>query len=885
MLDDGPMRPSPPDAALTRMQEALVQRIGARPLAPRTTMDCATPGSDVWKIENRWGRAHPERLGRFEIERPLGAGAMGTVYAARDPLLQRRVAVKLLHAELVSADALARVYREAQGLARLSHPHVVQVFAIGHHVSPGGVADVFVAMEYIEGLTLDRWCADATPSPSEIVDVYLQAGRGLAAIHGAGLIHRDFKPTNVMRDAAGRVRVLDLGLVRAQVAVRPAELEPRTISRPIALDSSQTDSQALLGTPAYMAPEQFLGEPATRASDQFAYCVSLWEALHGERPYRARTPYELIEAVTEGRLEASPAAAHVPPRVIDGLRRGLSCNPGDRHPSMAALLATLQPPRRRRVIFFASGLGVAVLAAAVAPAVVSPAAACPVANEAEQVWDERTRSAVHSALAQLDGDVARRIMARLDDHTDAVHDAATRTCEGGDAAGASAREACLSRRVAGLRAIVEVLAQADAATAAKAGRIVDGLHDPTCATDTALAGPALPADPQARADVNEASRLGGRAVALGLIPQLQEATEAAQAAVTVARRSGYAPAIGEALGNRAHVSIRRGEHGAALDDFTEAYEIYVEAHDDGGAAMAALSALWVTLQSHAYDDAARWAREADSRAQASPVPNANLQARLRHRQGQLAFALGDLDEAIVLLDEARRRFEALDEPREVATVIGDSGPVHGARGDHDASARAASRAISILRETFGDGDPQIATHYLNLGNAEQSRKRHPEAYAAFRECLRRREAALPPEHPLIAIAAYATATALADLERDEEARALLSRVRSILPAEHYVHAATHLVEGGLAARRDRLPQAEQSYERGILALEAAMGAENPAVKQARSERDAQLGKARARLAAKAQTEADLQAGATTSGAAPLHSRTSSIEKPSSSDSP
>lgn len=240
-----------------------------------------------------FGENERMRIGRFVVEEPLGQGGMGVVYAAHDPDLDRRVAVKLL--SRADADGFeARLRLEAQAMARLSHPNVAVVHEVGSHEGR-----VFVAMELVDGVTLRAWADDHARSWREILDVYLQAGDGLVAAHEAGLVHRDFKPDNAMLGTDGRVRVLDFGLASSRRHEEGIDDRDTRIAR-----DRLTETGTLLGTPAYMAPEQIDGGGVDTRSDQFAFCVALFEALYGVRPYSGRTVGELGEAIGAGHIAA-----------------------------------------------------------------------------------------------------------------------------------------------------------------------------------------------------------------------------------------------------------------------------------------------------------------------------------------------------------------------------------------------------------------------------------------------------------------------------------------------------------------------------------------------------------------------------------------------------
>ncbi len=289
-------------------------------------------------------------LGRYVILRPLGAGGMGIVYLANDPELARKVAIKLMRADVVGSrlsEAATRLRREAQAMARLSHPNVITVFDVGTFGE-----QVFVAMEYVNGGSLGHWLHEATRPPREVLEKFLLAGRGLAAAHAAGLIHRDFKPDNVLLGRDGRVRVTDFGLARA-TGPRPLTASTHDSlakSGPGLLEASLTMSGAVVGTPAYMAPEQLAGQPSDARTDQYSFCVALYEGLYGERPLPGAT-LESISAIAKRALGTREPEHRnqLPPWLNQVLAKGMSSSPADRYPAMEGLLAALDnPPKAER---------------------------------------------------------------------------------------------------------------------------------------------------------------------------------------------------------------------------------------------------------------------------------------------------------------------------------------------------------------------------------------------------------------------------------------------------------------------------------------------------------------------------------------------------------
>lgn len=302
------------------------------------------PGEHIMRNRLRdslFGAApQPVRVGRYLIVDQLGAGGLGIVYAAYDPKLDRRVALKLLHPERAPLpDTFPRMEREAQAMARLTHPNVVAVHDTGTHA--GGV---FIAMECIDGQPLHQWAAQVRPNWRSIRDVLCQAGRGLAAAHAVELVHRDFKPSNVLVTSSGEAKVLDFGLARpvSETTTVPLPTGPR----PDHDAGSLTKTGTVMGTPAFMSPEQFAGQADAR-SDQWSFCVSAWQCLYGQRPFSIRDPRELFARIRKDDPPQPPNTT-LPSWLVRALQRGLKPEAQRRFESMDALLWAMERDRRSR---------------------------------------------------------------------------------------------------------------------------------------------------------------------------------------------------------------------------------------------------------------------------------------------------------------------------------------------------------------------------------------------------------------------------------------------------------------------------------------------------------------------------------------------------------
>ncbi len=330
-------------------------------------------------------------IGRYVVLGLVGRGAMGDVYSAYDPDLDRKVAIKLLRVKRGNSagglDGKTRLLREAQAIAKRSHPNVVVVYDVGTYKD-----SVFIAMEFIEGGTLNFWLHAQPRTWRETLRTFLAAGRGLQHAHEANLVHRDFKPDNVMVRVDGDVRVMDFGLVRyidvlddgpqSGDGASPETMQP--IRNSMTMDATMdlgrpppslpvpavavtklTQTGAMLGTPAYMAPEQFVGQTVDARTDQFSFCVALFEALFGGRPFDGSTMTELTGNVLDGHVKPLPHRSRVPLAVWRVLRRGLSVSPAERYPSMADLLTDLAQhahPRRTGLVATVAVIGALVLA-------------------------------------------------------------------------------------------------------------------------------------------------------------------------------------------------------------------------------------------------------------------------------------------------------------------------------------------------------------------------------------------------------------------------------------------------------------------------------------------------------------------------------------------
>jgi tetratricopeptide (TPR) repeat protein/predicted Ser/Thr protein kinase len=658
-------------------------------------------------------------VGRYVLLERLGAGGMGVVFAAWDPELDRRVAIKLIsdRSPKLHRQLQARLRREAQAMARLAHPNVVQVY-------DAGAADerLFIAMEYVDGISLRRWLQAAPRSGPEIVAAFRQAGEGLAAAHAQGVIHRDFKPDNVLVANDGRVLVVDFGLASwatsdsSGASPGESEPEPEELDEPddepeppeppddrthystldssggVARDFAQTEHGnltvpgAVLGTPAYMAPEQHRGQPTNTHSDQFSFCAALWEALNGRLPF-GRGALVLARARTEKIGEWQ--RRDVPASVERALRRGLIWNPEQRWPDMRALLDALDPPRRRHrwvtvaVPVLAIGLGLAAAQLGGESRHANPASCEDGQLRASRVWSESNAHALAFAFGQR-GRLAEQtwpyVRAELDRWTASWVAVDRDLCHrygplaGIDGGARQEQLACLDRQLGHLEQLVEVLATVSEAEIPKSFDLLATLQSPErCRT----VGSALEREPP-QIDADELTALDG-ALARGelelRLSRLASVDEASARLLEQSDVAGLEPQHQRAAKLRAKLLVAQRHAELAIDVAISG----LEAAERSGDPLLRLDALLDVANIHAEASetiaAHRWLRQARALASALVLDRsvrarlAAVEARVAMIDGRFAEAIAAWDRALAATDPEQDRFEYIEWLHHRATIL------------------------------------------------------------------------------------------------------------------------------------------------------------------------------------------------------------------------
>lgn len=729
-----------------------------------------------------------ERVGRYRIGEVSGAGNMGVVYSAFDPELHRTVAIKVLSADRQrldshggsQADGNRRLLREGQSIAKLTHPNIVKVHDVGSFRS-----GVFIAMEHIDGESLRAWFQRERPSVDRIVAAFIRAAGGLAHAHAAGVIHRDFKPDNVLVDVQGRVVVTDFGLALTPDADALVTLDTTTSDEDLSTRlEALSQTGAFVGTPAYMAPELFGGNQANARSDQFAFFVALHEALYGRLPFSMDSVSAFIDAVTQADLAAEPGDTMVPRHIRRVLLRGLSINPGDRFADMRAVIAALQPRRAQWPWILGAGLAAASAVAISATGQPRPEAYCDaVASRLDGVWDDSARERLRLAFAATAlpyaASAADNAVAGLDGYALRWVEAQTTACKRqaeahGTEVEADARlgptMACLSTRHTALSALADVVARADAQTVAGAADAIARLPAVgACASAAALA----PSPPPELAERVAALGKGlANARALHDAGMTEQALKVAQAHLSDAQAVGFSPAtaaadvaLGNALADAARVADAETAYHRGLSAGVASGYHRVIADAAAGLAYAAESR-------DESDDVARWVAMAIAALDAAPGPNIV-------RRGQMLSVLAVTQRNNKQLEQAERTHrEAIAAMKPLLAVDHYAFAAHysglgltlAELGEHAEAAAFLAQARGLLRSTYGERHPQYGAGLQNTATSHLRRGAYAQALVSYRAAHEVMLAAYGPEHVATGTTAYSVAAAFALLGRFDEAR-------------------------------------------------------------------------------------------------------------------
>ena len=769
-------------------------------------------------------------IGRYVVLGLVGRGGMGEVYAAYDPELDRKVAVKLLRVKPGNGVSLTegrqRTLREAQAIARLSHPNVVLVFDVGTFEDK-----VFIAMEFVDGNTLGYWLESQPRTWQEILKVFVAAGRGLTAAHAKGLVHRDFKPDNVMIGRHGEIRVMDFGLARqvdenAGREGRPKTPKTWTTSKtsntsktntpqtlrdggiPVAIpesglgielrgtdtivlgpsvgardeaepDGTQTSNSglfdarltrtgAMMGTPAYMAPEQFIGSATDARTDQFSFCVALYEALYGQRPFPGSNLTTLTSNVVQGNIREPPPNTKVPAWVRKILLRGLRASIVERYPTMGELLDALDnsPYARRRQLLVAAAALVltAGFGFGIRHSVADYRAVCEAgADKLADIWElpptgkpggqpavrgePPRQAAIHAAFLRTGKSYAVDVFVTasraLTAYAQSWAKMYTETCEATQirheqsADVLDLRMSCLQERLGGLRALTKVFAEANGDVVENAVGATNALATLDRCADVTLLRAVIrpPEDPATRKRVTELRHRLADIKARFDAGRWKEALKSAPAMVAEARTVGYQPLIAESLALMGDMFVKANDSQQAERTLIESFGVAdASRHDEVRAEVAANLVYVIGYLEGNFEEAHHWARTAES---------------VLERLGGHDLLRGWL--------------------------LNDLGCVLELEGRMEESARAQQQALSLKGKVLGPDHPDLGTSEVNLAISLQELGRNDEALSHNDHAIKIQSNGLGAEHPILALSFNERGEILNALGRYHDARLAFER--------------------------------------------------------------------------------------------------------------
>ncbi|WP_052556713.1 serine/threonine-protein kinase [Enhygromyxa salina] len=763
-------------------------------------------------------------VGRYVILESIGMGGMGMVCAAYDPKLNRKIALKLLRNTATDEASTAgrnRLFREAQALAKLSHPNVVTVHDVD--VFEG---QVYIAMEFVEGSTLRDWLGEQPRTWQEILAKFVLAGRGIAAAHQADIIHRDFKPSNVLISVDGDVRVADFGVakeherqINAERDRQEFERRRHTASSGSGFDSTTTAEHALIdeiqsnismdltvagrmvGTPAYMAPEQHMGLRVGPYTDQYSFCVSFYEALYGRLPFEGTDRRDQLAKMAGGKPPQPPKEANtrnVPNWLFKVLARGLSAHPTERWPSMEAMLAALDRDPAKRVRRFAAlGVGVVGLATGLLGLAFGfgntedQVSHCPaLAQDIERHWNADRRADVEDAFSASSkpfaDDAARRAISRLDGWSAVWGQSRVEICEATWVGEQSdelldVRMYCLEQRARELDAMVDLFVEADDEIVERAVSAVHALSDPRACALVRETGEIddRQLDNIAREQISQMELDLNRAFALASAEKYEESLPLQERVVARARELPHPRTLSRALYDQSQSQFETGKFELGEASLREGIELAAQLGDVEQEARA-----WIRLifylgsQQHRFAEGHAWTLAAGSalvRAGGSPkleIPFEGAVAALELAEGHFEPAVEHFGRALNL---ARQEYGEIH-PITIRIMMNYGSSVARIDAPKGEAEAVLLETVSRSKDAYGPNHPHLATAYYNLGNVYWVTDQTDKAEPAFRETLRIREQIGGPDAPNLANPLHALARIARNASRLEQALADFERV-------------------------------------------------------------------------------------------------------------
>ncbi|HEY8211771.1 MAG TPA: serine/threonine-protein kinase [Myxococcaceae bacterium] len=819
----------------------------------------ATPGLAPHPAENvpRGTAIH-----RYLVVHLLGQGGMGVVYSAYDAELDRKVALKLLRPQaLGGSGGHARLLREAQAMAKVSHPNVIAIHDVGSFEN-----QVFMAMDLVDGSTLARWVKEKERTWQAVTSAFLDAGRGLAAAHAAGLVHRDFKPQNVLVGRDGRVFVTDFGLARmadaSDAETDPQAEEERQLERRSRLARNVTQDGVVLGTPRYMAPEQHLGGQLDARADQFSFCASLYwglwktypfdpEALaQGAEKLRAGGPATAPLRSTSRETPASPIAdppsqPRVPARLRRAVMRGLSLDPEQRFSGMDALLeeiaAALHPPSTRAALWAAALAGVLVVGGgAWAYRDRSRSQLCSGGTaEISAVWNPAVSTGVQAALTAVSPErgpeVSRPLVAALDGYASRWAQAHRDACEATRVRGEetesilSLRMVCLERRRKELAALVRLLEHPDAALVDRAIEAAQGLSAISqCGDADALAQVGRPEDPTRRAALDKLEEQLARVDALRIAARYPQALEDARAVVKVAQGLGFKPLEAQARCTLGMLQDSTGDQRSAVNELHEALNLAEAGRDDvTKTRVVNRLGFMVGYRGLQFDEGVHWinlAKATLERLGSERYPELeselyNILGLIQLRAGDFRASISAFQRSLTSVDRTPPASSESLRARALANLAASRGRL----GEREEAVRSGKQAIAAFERLRGPDHPILVEPLQSLANALVELGRFDEALAAVNRALKLAETKMGKDHLTVGDMLDTRAAVLLEQGHPQEALADAQRALTI----HHSTKESAVLEGFSLDVIGRAQLALGRYPEAVATLERARGLKPP----------------------------------------------------------
>ena len=788
------------------------------------------------------------RIGRFIVIDILGKGGMGIVYKAYDPQLDRQVAIKLVGFSSKSSKSLARkrdrLLREARAMSQLSHPNVVIVYDVG-------TVDerVFIAMELVEGQTLKRWIAAHKPSVQEIVKTLIAAGRGLAAAHQQGLIHRDFKGDNVIVGSDGRVRVLDFGLARATQEYKNRTMDLAILDSNLSEDESDpslghsgdpmhsplTEAGKLVGTPNYMAPEQFLDSEVDERADQFSFCVVLYESLFGYRPFRANSRKQLANKVIRGLLEAPPSDSAVPKWLRNIVMKGLSNLPQDRYASMDELLQELShdpAQRRRRWLMVVGTIGLVLVSiwsiwgrrsnyCQQRPTWVDSGWNIKQVQKVQKAFQLVGRNYADDAFIRV-----KRGMAEYKNKLSQMHQSA---CEATRVHGTQSehlldlRMFCLSQLAKEMEELSEIFVQANADVVQKAVHAVSKLTavDHCANTKRLILNNPDPADPATRQGVALIQRKLARTKALSIAGLYSKSVEIALAALADCQSLDYPAIKAKALFWLGKALRLNGDYDRAQERLTQSY-LVAQASGMDTLVINAMSELvfLVGYLKHQTKPAHMLADLAKAVIQRIGGDD-ELLADLLIKEGSVFYRQGQFEKSLVNARRALEKWEKVRGPEDlhIAVILNNMGTDLSNQGRLELALKYHRRSMAIHVAALGESHPYVGMNRYNIGRIYHRQHNLEAAVQYYKKALEIWQVAHGQIHPQVSMAHVELGSAYIDQGRYLAAR---THLEACVEIRTQCYGAQHLETAQCLAAQGSMYVGLGEYSKALSAIKQSL---------------------------------------------------------------